>query len=246
MSNLVTASYLIIGDEILSGRTQDKNLNFIAKELVEMGINLKEVRVVPDDEDEIILAVNELRKKYNYLFTTGGIGPTHDDITSLSIARAFNDELIKNKEAEQILIDYYGQNNVNEARLKMAYVPSQARLLDNPVSSAPGFIIDNVIVMAGVPKIMQYMFEAAKKDLKSGIKIKSMEIRISITESVIAKDLENTQNKYIDLSVGSYPFAGGTSLIFRGGDIIILSNAVDEMVNILNLKHKNSIIKINK
>ncbi len=246
MSNLVTASYLIIGDEILSGRTQDKNLNFLAQELVEMGIALKEVRVVPDDESEIILAVNDLRQKYSYLFTTGGIGPTHDDITSLSIAKAFNDQLIKNKEAEQILIDYYGKENVNAARLKMAYVPSQARLLDNPVSSAPGFIIDNVVVMAGVPKIMQYMFKAAKKDLKSGVKIDSIEIRISITESVIAKELEDLQNKYPDIAIGSYPFPNGTSLIFRGSKIDILSNAVDEMVNILNQQYKNSIIEINK
>jgi molybdenum cofactor synthesis domain-containing protein len=246
MSNLITASYLIIGDEILSGRTQDKNLNFIAKELVLMGINLKEVRVVLDNEDEIILAVNSLRKKYNYLFTTGGIGPTHDDITSKAIAMAFNDKLIKNKEAESILINHYGKENVNQARLKMAYVPSKSRLLDNPVSSAPGFMIENVIVMAGVPKIMQHMFFAAKKSLKSGVKIISKEIRISLTESLIAQELEELQNQYQDISIGSYPFQGGTSLIFRGSNSKELDNCIDEMVKILHSGNKNCITEINK
>jgi molybdenum cofactor synthesis domain-containing protein len=230
---LVTAAFIIIGDEVLSGRTADKNLNFLAKELTAMGINLKEVRVVADDEDEIVLAVNHLRKKFNYVFTSGGIGPTHDDITSASIAKAFGDDLIKNEEAEQILIDYYGAKNVNEARLKMAFVPSNASLLDNPVSSAPGFIIENVIVMAGVPKIMQEMFFAASKNLVGGDKIVSKEIRVNLTESLVAKDLAILQKEFNNVSMGSYPFEGGTGLVFRSVDVGNINLASQKMTQII-------------
>lgn len=237
MVSIVNAALLIIGDEILSGRTKDKNLNFLAKKLALMGINLKEVRVVPDIEEEIIAAVNQLRKKFNYLFTSGGIGPTHDDITSLSIAKAFGDELIKNQEAESILYKHYGQNNVNEARMKMAYVPSKSRLLDNPVSSAPGFIIENVIVMAGVPKIFKAMLKAAKKELVGGDKIKSKELNIALTESIIAKDLEDLQNNYPQVLMGSYPsFEGNTSLVFRSFYPEALEDAFQKMTKIANKK----------
>ena len=227
---LVNAAFIIIGDEVLSGRTTDKNLNFLATELTKMGINLKEVRVVPDDENEIVEAVNVLRKKFQYVFTSGGIGPTHDDITSASIAKAFDSQLIKNLEAEQILIDHYGLENINDARLKMAFVPSQARLLDNPVSSAPGFIMENVIVMAGVPKIMQAMFFAAAKILISGDKIISREIKTTFTESIIAQDLTALQKEFLGVSMGSYPFEGGTALVFRSVDIVALENAVEKMI----------------
>ncbi|MFT6220007.1 MAG: molybdenum cofactor synthesis domain-containing protein [Myxococcota bacterium] len=230
---LVTAAFVIIGDEVLSGRTVDKNLNFLAKELTAMGINLKEVRVVSDDEDEIILAVNSLRKKHNYVFTSGGIGPTHDDITSESIAKAFDDELIKNDEAEKILIDHYGAENVNESRLKMAFVPRKASLLDNPVSSAPGFIIENVIVMAGVPKIMQEMFFAASKNLVGGDKIVSKEIRVNLTESLLARDLAILQKEFINVSMGSYPFEGGTALVFRSVDLANIELATQKMNQII-------------
>jgi molybdenum cofactor synthesis domain-containing protein len=232
--SLVNAAFIIIGDEVLSGRTADKNLNFLARELTVMGINLKEVRVVPDDESEIIAALNTLRKKFNYVFTSGGIGPTHDDITSASIAKAFDDQLVKNLEAEQILIDYYGKENVNEARLKMAFVPSRAKLLDNPISSAPGFMIENVVVMAGVPKIFQAMFFAVAKNLVGGDKIISKEIRIDLTESVIAKDLTALQKEFLNVSMGSYPFDGGTALVFRSIDIAALENAVEKMTQIIN------------
>ena len=238
-NSLVTAAYLMIGDEILSGRTEDKNLNFLALELGKMGIQLNEVRVVGDIEDEIILALNDLRQKYNYVFTTGGIGPTHDDITSLAVAKAFGDELIKNEEAHQILIKHYGQDDVNEARLKMAYVPSQAKLLDNPVSSAPGFMIENVIVMAGVPKIMQYMFAAVKTNLVGGSKKFSQELKINLTESKIAQDLEDLQNQFPNVSMGSYPFSGGTNLVFRSVNIADLEKSVAKMTEILNLKYQN-------
>lgn len=232
-NNIVSAGLLIIGDEILSGRTVDQNINFLAKNLSENGILLKEVRVVGDFENEIIFAVNELRKKFDYVFTSGGIGPTHDDITSLSIAKAFDQDLILNEVAHEILIQHYGAENVNEARLKMAYLPRKASLLDNPVSSAPGFRIENVFVMAGIPKIFQAMFEASKKELKIGCKISARELKISLTESIIAKDLTDLQNQYREISMGSYPFENGTSLVFRGFDKEILEEAFLKMQSLI-------------
>jgi len=242
--NIVLASLLVIGDEILSGRTVDQNINFLAKNLSEIGISLREVRVVGDLEDEIITAINELRKKYNYVFTSGGIGPTHDDITSLSIAKAFNTDLILNEVAHKILIQHYGEKNVNEARLKMAYIPKTASLLDNPISSAPGFRIENVFVMAGIPKIFQAMFEASKKQLKIGCKIISREIKILLTESIIAKDLTDLQNCYRDISIGSYPFEGGTSLVLRGFNKDILEEVFLKMKNFIIKIDPNAIIEI--
>jgi len=238
----VTAAFVMIGDEILSGRTEDKNLNFLAKNLTEMGINLREVRIVPDIENEIIFAVNEVRKKFDYVFTSGGIGPTHDDITSLAIAKAFEDELVQNIEATEILEKYYGKENLNEARLKMAFVPRKARLLDNPVSSAPGFRIENVFVMAGVPKIFQAMFAAASKELSGGKKIKSKEVKTTLTESILAKDLENLQKKYPQVTMGSYPFDGGTSLVFRSNDYQLLEESATGMIEILERIKSGSII----
>ncbi len=238
----VTAAFVMIGDEILSGRTEDKNLNFLAKNLTEMGINLREVRVVPDIENEIIFAINEVRKKFDYIFTSGGIGPTHDDITSLAITKAFDDELVQNIEATEILEKYYGKENLNEARLKMAFVPRSARLLDNPVSSAPGFRIENVFVMAGVPKIFQAMFAAASKELSGGKKVKSKEIRTILTESILAKDLENLQKKYPQVTMGSYPFDGGTSLVFRSNNYELLEESASRMIEILERIKSASII----
>lgn len=238
----VTAAIINIGDEILSGRTKDANLNFLACGLTEIGINLREARVIPDDENEIIETVNTLRKKFDYVFTSGGIGPTHDDITSASIAKAFGDELIKHEEAEQILIQYYGEENVNEARLKMACVPSRATLLDNPISSAPGFRIENVFVMAGVPAIFQVMFEAAKKELVTGKKTKSREVKTSLTESIIAKEFSDLQKEYPQVAMGSYPFTGGTSLVFRSTDYDAINNSVNKMKALLERIKDGSII----
>ena len=243
-NNVVSASLLVIGDEILSGRTVDQNINFLAKNLAQIGITLREVRVVGDFENEIIFAVNELRQKFDYVFTSGGIGPTHDDITSLSIAKALNQDLILNEVAHKILIQHYGENNVNEARLKMAYLPRNASLLDNPISSAPGFRIENVFVMAGIPKIFQAMFEASKKELKIGCKIFSREIKISLTESIIAKDLTDLQNQYREISMGSYPFDLGTSLVFRGYDKIILEEALLKMQDLIIKINSKAIIEI--
>jgi molybdenum cofactor synthesis domain-containing protein len=230
MKTKVTAALLIIGDEILSGRTVDANLNFLAKGLGEIGINMREVRVVPDVENEIVEALNILRGKFDYVFTSGGIGPTHDDITLEAVAKAFDDKLIKNQEAMEIMNIYYGgAQNVNEAREKMAWLPSRATLLDNPVSSAPGCRIENVFVMAGVPKIFQAMFIAAKKELIGGKKTSSREVKISLTESIIAKDFSDLQKKYSEVTMGSYPFDGGTSLVFRSTEIDLLEKAVSEM-----------------
>lgn len=220
MTKLVTASLCIIGNEILSGRTQDKNLAYLATELNRVGIQLREVRVVPDVEQEIIDAVNALRKKYTYLFTTGGIGPTHDDITSASIAKAFGVKLIRHPEAERVLRAHYTPEQINEARLKMADVPEGSELIPNVVSSAPGFKVGNVFVMAGVPKIMQAMLAAAIPHLEGGAVIQSVSITTNLTEGMIAAGLTEIQNRYTDLDIGSYPYykqgTVATTLVFRG------------------------------
>jgi len=221
MNKKVTAAFIIIGNEILSGRTKDQNLNFLATSLNEMGIGLIEVRVVRDIEQEIINAVNELRTKYNYVFTSGGIGPTHDDITAMAIAKAFNTELICDRKARKLLEEHYG-SKLNEARLKMAYIPKNSTLLNNPVSSAPGFKTGNVFVMAGVPKIMQSMFLASKEHLETGQKTHSSSISAFIAEGDIALELNKVQNQYDSVEIGSYPFIKdgklGTSLVFRSTD----------------------------
>ncbi len=237
--DIITAAFLMIGDEILSGRTIDKNLNFLAKSLTEFGINLCEVRVVGDIEEEIIKSLNEMRQRYDYVFTSGGIGPTHDDITSESVAKAFATTLVLHPIAHDILKKYYG-DDLNEARLKMAYIPQGASLLDNPVSSAPGFRIDNVFVMAGVPKIFEAMFAAATKEMIGGKKMLSNEITTSLTEGWIAKDLGNLQKKYPEVVMGSYPFAGGTSLVFRSTEYDLLKNSYNEMVEIVKKIESNN------
>ena len=167
------AALIIIGNEILSGRTKDKNLAYLAEWLNEIGIQLYEVRVIRDDEKEIIDCVNLLRKKFDYVFTTGGIGPTHDDITTESIAKAFDVELETNPEALTILQSYYKKGDLNEARLKMTLLPVGAELVENPVTKAPGFKMDNVFVMAGIPSIMQGMLEGARIFLETGSKMSS-------------------------------------------------------------------------
>lgn len=226
-----TAAFIIIGNEILSGRTMDKNLNFLATNLNELGINLKECRVVRDEEDKIIEAVNTMRLTYDYVFTSGGIGPTHDDITAASVAKAFNTKLSINKEAENILIKHY-QDKLNNERLKMAYIPEGASLLDNPVTSAPGFKIENVFVFAGVPKIMQAMFAAAKNHLVPGLKQTSISISAYVSEGDIAAYLSKLQEKYYEVEIGSYPFMrehkNATSIVFRSTNKELLNEAVED------------------
>ena len=222
MPNIVTASLLIIGNEILSGRTQDKNLAHLATKLNEVGIRLREVRVVPDIEAEIVDAVNALRTKFDYVFTTGGIGPTHDDITTASIAKAFGVAVIRHPEAEAALRAHYGEADINEARLKMAEVPVGAELIPNAVSTAPGFRMENVFTMAGVPRIMQAMLDAIIPHLKGGATVLSVSITTNLPEGVIAAGLTDIQNRYMDIDIGSYPMYErgnlSTTLVLRSPD----------------------------
>ena len=232
------AALIIIGNEILSGRTQDKNLSYLANWLNEIGIQLSEVRVIRDEEEIIVDAVNNLRKTYNYVFTTGGIGPTHDDITSLSIAKAFNVDLEINDKALSILKEYYKDSELTDARMKMTMIPKGAELVDNPISRAPGFKIENVFVMAGIPSIMQGMLEGARKHLKGGDIIKSTSVDVFTRESNVAEELAELQRNYPDIEIGSYPFSKenkfGTSLVLRSKDSRLLKKCELELLRIID------------
>lgn len=230
----VTACMLIIGNEILSGRTQDLNLAYLAKRLNSVGVQVHEARVVPDIEEKIIAAVNETRAKYDYVFTSGGIGPTHDDITAAAIARAFGVPLVRDAEAVRRLEHAYrGTDKLNEARLKMADVPQGAALIDNSVTAAPGFRMENVYVMAGVPKICQAMIDAVLPQLKQGAVILSTSVGTNLAEGNIAAGLTDLQNRYADIEIGSYPqFVDGgyrTTLVFRSPDAARNEQAAAEL-----------------
>lgn len=218
-SKLVTAAVVMIGDEVLSGRTKDKNLGFIAEFLGALDIHVKEARVVSDEQERIVEAVNALRAQYDYVFTTGGIGPTHDDITADAIAAAFDVGIDYNEEAVAILQTHYDTKDINKARMRMARIPFGATLIENPVSKAPGFQIGNVFVMAGVPRIMQAMMVCLSEGLEGGAKISSRSVRCETGEGWIAAALEEIQNQYPDVSLGSYPFYEeglvGTNLVAR-------------------------------
>ncbi len=231
MSELtVTAALIIIGNEILSGRTQDANLAFLATALNEAGIQLREVRVVPDAEADIVEAVNALRSKFDHVFTTGGIGPTHDDITSASIAKAFDLPYGRHPEAERRLLAYYPPEKVNPARMKMAETPEGAELIDNPVSVAPGFTIGNVHVLPGVPSILQAMWAGLRPRLKGGAVVVSKTITVFCPEGEIAKPLGEIQALHPTVEIGSYPFMRqerfGTSLVLRSVDAAAIEAAL--------------------
>lgn len=234
-----TAAFLIVGNEILSGRTLDKNLGYLASELTKSGIRLIESRVVPDVESEIISAVKALSGKATYVFTSGGIGPTHDDITAEAVAKAFDTRLIKHPEAVRLLEEHYAgtENELNEARLKMAHVPEGSKLIDNPVSKAPGFNIANVYVMAGVPRIMQAMVQAVLPSLKSGPKVHSMTVSAAVKEGDVAKPLAKLQDEFPGVDIGCYPYhrAGGfgASLVARSTDTALLEKVYDAMVQLV-------------
>ena len=232
-----TSAILIIGNEILSGRTVDKNTSFIAKWLGELGISVEEVRVIPDKENVIINSVNELRKKYQYIFTTGGIGPTHDDITSESIAKAFGRKYDYNKEAYSILEKYYENSDFNEGRKKMARMPEGANLIYNKQGSAPAFYIDNVFVLPGIPSYVELMLPPLKDLLVKGKKIISISCDARVRESSIAVDLSNIQNKYPDVDIGSYPYSKeevfGTVLVMRSIDEKKIHKCKMEIENML-------------
>lgn len=207
-SNTKTAAIIVIGDEILSGRTKDKNIGWLAEQLNEIGIDLIEARVIADVEELIIRHVTELSKANDYVFTSGGIGPTHDDITTASIAKAFGKKVIRHKEAERRLLKHYEGTDIpfNEARQKMADIPEDADLIDNPASAAPGFILHNVYVMAGVPSILQSMFEGLKDQLIGGQKKVRLTVQCAIGEGTIATIMADVAQSFDDLSVGSYPW----------------------------------------
>jgi molybdenum cofactor synthesis domain-containing protein len=235
---IVTACLIIIGNEILSGRTQDANLAYIAKGLNDVGVRLREVRIVPDVAETIIATVNEMRARFDYIFTTGGIGPTHDDITSECIARAFGVRWVLSEEARRRLAaGYASPADLNAARLRMAHIPEGATLIDNPVSRAPGFQIGNVFVMAGVPRVMQAMFDGVKHRLTGGAPVLSRTVTSGLPEGVLAEGLGRLQARYPDFDVGSYPYyrrgGFGTSLVVRGTDAARLDAAAAELFALL-------------
>ena len=203
---IVTACVLIIGNEILSGRTRDANLGFLGERVTVLGIRLMEARVVPDQDGVIIDTLNDVRQRFDYVFTTGGIGPTHDDITAECVARAFGVPLIQHPEARAILEAHYPPGELNEARLRMANTPEGATLIENPVSKAPGFQIGNVFVMAGIPSIMQAMFESLKHRLTGGAPLLTKAVAAALPESYLAPGLTAVQERYPEVEIGSYPF----------------------------------------
>lgn len=229
-SRLVTAAVLLIGDEILSGRTKDANLNFISRYLGDIGIQVREARIVIDDRDKIAEAVNSLRTLYDYVFTTGGIGPTHDDITADSVAHAFGVSIDKHPEAMGILTRHYEETGgeFTEARQRMARIPDGATLIPNSVSKAPGFQLENVFVMAGIPIIVQVMMDALADRLEGGARMISKTIDCFVGESAVADELGAIQERYPSVGIGSYPFFRdkqyGTSLVLRS----VESDQLDE------------------
>jgi molybdenum cofactor synthesis domain-containing protein len=231
----VTAALLVIGDEILSGRTKDVNIGATADFCTDLGIELKEVRVVSDETDEIVEAINALRARYTYVFTTGGIGPTHDDITADAVARAFGVALPINAQAREMLESRWRQTGteVNEARLRMARIPEGADLIVNSVSAAPGFRIGNVHVMAGVPVIMRAMLEALVPTLKGGKKVLSVTVKAAVGEGTVGGPLGALQEQYPDVKMGSYPQMGHdrimTELVLRGTDAARLEEAAGKV-----------------
>lgn len=236
-SKVYVAALVIIGNEILSGRTQDTNTPWIAERLTSHGITLGEVRVIPDIKEKIISTVNDLRENYSYVFTTGGIGPTHDDITAESIAEAFGLELERNQQAFEMLEEHYGLEDLTPPRAKMSLIPVGAKLIPNPVTAAPGFMIENLYVMAGVPRIMQAMLDHVLEMIEAGAPIISNTIACSLPESTVAPDLSELQEKYPALQVGSYPhYRGGVlglSLVLRGTDAKDMASATEDVIAII-------------
>ncbi|HEV2554707.1 MAG TPA: competence/damage-inducible protein A [Bosea sp. (in: a-proteobacteria)] len=227
----VTAAILVIGDEILSGRTKDKNIGYIAEYLTHIGIELREVRIVPDVQEEIVAALNALRARYTYIFTTGGIGPTHDDITADSVAAAFGVSIDHDPRAIAMLAERFPPDQLNEARLRMARIPAGADLIANSVSKAPGFKIGNVHVMAGVPSIMQAMLDVVAPTLQTGVRILSDTVRAGLREGDIGTALAEVAKAHPNVSIGSYPFFSetgpDTNVVVRSRDPDALAVAME-------------------
>ena len=245
----VNAAILIIGNEILSGRTQDKNIAFLSNWLnVNCGISVLEVRIIPDVEKTIIKNIRHLSKQFNYVFTTGGIGPTHDDITAESIAKAFGIKYGYHKEAFKILESYYGKEKFNDGRKKMAKMPTTAKLIYNPSSAAPGFITKNVFSLPGVPSILNSMIENCKKYLVKGLKVHSKTINLFTVESNISNQLDTIQKKYKKfVEIGSYPFFRlgkiGVSVVTRSTSKSKLTRVKKDLMRVIKYK-KIKILKI--
>ncbi len=240
MSNapIITAALLIIGDEILSGRTKDKNIGYIAEYMTNIGIDLKEVRVVPDEEADIIAALNALRARYTYVFTTGGIGPTHDDITADCVAKAFGVPIDIDPRAVAIMRERFKPEELNEARLRMARMPEGSELVHNSYNKVPGFRIGNVIVMAGVPVIMQAMLDGVAPTLQTGVKLISDSVRADMKEGDLGTPLREVAKAHPGTMIGSYPFWGedgqpNTNLIVRSRDPEALTAAMDAVKTML-------------
>ena len=242
----INAAIIIIGNEILSGRTEEKNIKFISSWLNEkIGITVKEVRIIPDNKHEICKSVLALSKKFDYVFTTGGIGPTHDDITASSISSAFKVKYEFNKKAYNILEKYYGKKNFNDGRKKMAKMPKSSKLILNPSSAAPGFMIRNVFCLPGVPSILNSMIENCKRYLKRGARTHSKTINSLTVESNISKEMSKIQNKYSKtVEIGSYPFFRlgrvGVSIVIRS----IIKRDLEKSFNELKKVLKNKNIKL--
>ncbi|WP_118137710.1 molybdopterin-binding protein [Oceanicella sp. SM1341] len=230
-----TAAMLVIGDEILSGRTRDSNMNHLAKRLTEAGIDLREARMVPDEAAEIIAALDALRSRYTYVFTSGGIGPTHDDITADCVAQAFGVGIDVREDARAILATNYAnpETELNAARLRMARIPDGAELIDNPVSKAPGFRIGNVHVMAGVPAVFEAMVEGVLPTLTGGAPLRSHSLRVFLAEGTVAGPLGEIAAANADVSIGSYPFQRegrfGCTLVARAQDTARLTSVAAEI-----------------
>jgi molybdenum cofactor synthesis domain-containing protein len=232
-NDIVTAAVLVIGDEILSGRTKDKNIGYIAEHCTAIGIQVREVRIVPDVEGEIVAAVNALRARYDYVFTTGGIGPTHDDITADAIAKAFGVKIDVDPRALALLLPYYERRGVEvtPGRLRMARIPEGADLIENSISVAPGFMLGNVITLAGIPNVMQVMLDAVTPRLRTGRKMHSVSIDLQAPEGTIAGLFGEHQKAYPSVSMGSYPTfkdnRPSTQLVLRSTDPDLLAEAAD-------------------
>ena len=244
----LNAAIIIIGNEILSGRTQDTNVLAISNWLNGLGVKLEEVRVIPDVQKTIVKTINEVRKKFKYIFTTGGIGPTHDDITSESISKAFNVSYCYHPRAYKILENYYGKENFNIGRKKMAKMPKNSSLILNPSSTAPGFIVKNVYCLPGVPSILRSMLGGLNNKVVGGKKILSKTLSLRTVESEISISLEKVQNKFKNLEIGSYPFFKqgkvGVSLVIRSNNSKLIEKCKIDIIKFV--KEKKIKIIINK
>ena len=232
-----TACILLIGNEILSGRTQDQNAPYLAARLGELGVKVMEMRVIRDDEAIIVEAVNTARATHDYVFTTGGIGPTHDDITTPSIAKAFGVANSLNPTALKLLVDRFGDAKLNDARRRMAHTPEGATLIENSISAAPGFQMANVYVMAGVPEIMRVMFESIAESFAGAAPVASVTVRCDLPEGAIAAELGSLQSRFLDVEIGSYPFyseaGAGCDLVLRSTDPDRIAQAADQVRELL-------------